>query len=164
MVAGAARIDVNFTIDADGLLTVTATEQTTGRAQHIEVKPSYGLSEQDMMTMLRSSIEHGSDDMHKRLLAQGRVEGERLLLGVRSALEASGDLCSPAERHNIETACQDLSRALKSDKKNVIEQACQMLERATESFAHRRMEQAMRSALAGKSVDDVADDKDNKQE
>ena len=155
MTAGAARIDVSFTIDADGLLTVHAQEQSTGHQQRIEVKPSYGLSEQEMVSMLRQSVEHGKEDMLKRLLLQERVEGQRLLDGVNSALQQAGHLCEAAERKIIDKAISVLARAVQRDTKEDITRAMEELEKATEPFAQRRMEDAMRSALKGRSTQDV---------
>ncbi|MBC6444941.1 MAG: Fe-S protein assembly chaperone HscA [Alphaproteobacteria bacterium GM202ARS2] len=155
MTAGAARIDVSFTIDADGLLTVQAQEQSTGHQQRIEVKPSYGLSEQEMIAMLRQSAEHGRDDMVKRLLLQARVEGRRLLSAVDSALVQAGHLCSVSERKSIDEAISILARAVQRDTKEDITRAMDALEKATEPFAQRRMQEAMRSALKGRSTQDV---------
>ena len=112
MSAGAARIRVTFAIDADGLLTVSAREQTTGVEQTVEVKPSYGLSEQDMATMLRQSLEHARQDMVRRLLAEARVEAERAVLAVRSALAADGTLLSAPERRAIDNTVAGVERAI----------------------------------------------------
>ena len=155
MVAGAARIRVSFAIDADGLLTVTAREQTTGVEQHVEVKPSYGLSEQEMATMLRQSLEHARQDMLRRLLAEARVEAERAVLAVRSALAADGELLSAPERRTIENAVAGVERAVGGTDRETINGWLERLNDETQAFAQRRMEQGLQRALKGVSIDDL---------
>ncbi|MBC6497907.1 MAG: Fe-S protein assembly chaperone HscA [Alphaproteobacteria bacterium GM7ARS4] len=156
MAAGMARIDVTLTIDVDGLLTVEAQEQQSGVKQSIEVKPSYGVSEDEMASMVRASITHARDDMAMRLGREARVEGERLALAVEKALASSGALCSDEERKTIEAALYTLKESLKQDKRDVIKEAITGLDEATQAFAQRRMEHAMAQGLRGKAVGDVA--------
>ena len=115
MVAGAARIQVTFAVDADGLLTVSAMEKTTGIRAEIAVKPSYGLSEAEMADMLRDSLVHAREDMEQRLLIEARVEGERVLLALNAALAADGSLLSAAERAGIDSGIAKLRRAIKGE-------------------------------------------------
>ena len=149
MTAGAARIRVTFAIDADGLLTVSADEKTTGVAQRVEVKPSYGLSEDDMARMLRDSLEHAQDDMLRRLLIESRVDAKRAVNAVQSALKADGDLLDSSERAAVTGAVAKVEAAMKGEDREAIEQAVESLEHATLSFAERRMDRGIRKALAG---------------
>jgi len=153
MVAGAARIRVAFQVDADGLLTVSAREATTGIEQRVEVKPSYGLTEDEMAAMLRASLEHGEEDMLARLLAEARVEAERTLLAVRAALTADSDLLSSGERAAIESAMERVAAQLPGSDRDAIAAAAAALEEATQVFAERRMDRGIKGALAGVSVD-----------
>ena len=155
MVAGAARIRVTFAIDADGLLTVTAREQTTDVEQRVEVKPSYGLSEQDMAAMLRQSLEHAQQDMLLRLLAEARVEAERAVLAVRSALAADGALLSAPERRVIDNTVAGVERAIGGTDREAINGWLERLDDETQAFAQRRMEQGLQRALKGVSIDDL---------
>jgi molecular chaperone HscA len=153
MVAGAARVRVTFQVDADGLLTVSAREATTGVEQRVEVKPSYGLTEDEMADMLRQSLEHGEADMLARLLAEARVEARRSLLAVRAALEVDSDLLSPDERKAIDAAMNTLEQEIAGSDRDAIAAATAALEAATQAFAERRMDRGIRSALAGVSVE-----------
>ena len=153
MVAGAARIRVTFQVDADGLLTVSAREATTGVEQRVEVKPSYGLSEDEMARMLRNSMEHGEADMLARLLAEAKVEAERARLAVAAALAADGDLLSADERTAIDAALARVQSATGGSDRDAIAAAAAALEEATKAFAERRMDRGIRGALAGVSVD-----------
>ena len=155
MSAGAARIRVTFAIDADGLLTVSAREQTTGVEQTVEVKPSYGLSEQDMATMLRQSLEHARQDMVRRLLAEARVEAERAVLAVRSALAADGTLLSAPERRAIDNTVAGVERAIGGTDREAINGWVERLDDETQAFAQRRMDQGLRRSLQGVSIDDL---------
>ena len=156
MTAGAARIRVAFNIDADGLLTVSAREETSGVEQHVEVKPSYGLSEDDMARMLRESMEHAGEDMVARLLAEARVEAGRALGALEAALSADGDLCPDNEKGEISAGIADLKTAMAGEERDAINLAVEDLDRLSRPFAERRMEKGIRKALAGKSVDEVA--------
>lgn len=153
MAAGAARIRVTFTVDADGLLTVSARETTTGVESEVQVKPSYGLSEDEMADMLKDSLEHAQEDMAARVLAEAKVEAKRNALAVNAALSHDGDLLSPEERAIIDQALTLLDRACAGDDRDVVLAAGEALETATKPFAERRMDRGIRKALAGVSMD-----------
>src|SRR5262249_52809808 len=123
MTAGAARIRVTFAVDADGLLTVSAQERTTGIAQRVEVKPSYGLSHEDMADMLYDSLEHAEEDMAARLLTEARVEARRSLLALDVALAKDGTLLSGEERATIDTGRARLEAAIAGDDRDKINAA-----------------------------------------
>ncbi len=152
MTAGAARILVTFSLDADGLLTVEARDTQSNKAQTVEVRPSYGLSEEEMTTMLKDNIAHGRDDMDKRLLIKSRVEAERLAQAVRTALKATPELCQSEEKASIDKGLRDLEKAIAGDCRDTIEDAIQILDQATQPFAERRMNTAMGKALRGQSI------------
>jgi molecular chaperone HscA len=143
---------VTFTVDADGLLTVSATEATTGIAQSVEVKPSYGLAEEDMARMLKESWENAREDMNARLLTEARVDAERLVLAVRAALASDGDLLDGAERGAVDAALDDVARAVAGSDREAILGSVEALESATQTFAERRMDRGIRSALAGVEI------------
>ena len=155
MVAGAARIRVSFAVDADGLLTVSAQETTTGVEQQVAVKPSYGLDEEQMARMLRAALEHGRDDMAQRLLAEAVVEARRSLLAVQAALKADGHLLSADERQAIETQLAQVESACAGSDREAVLAASEALEQATKGFAEKRMDHGIRQALAGQTVGDV---------
>jgi molecular chaperone HscA len=152
MAAGAARVRVTFQVDADGLLSVAAREKTTGVEASVAVKPSYGLSDGQIERMLRDSYEHAKDDMHARALAEHRVDGERLVDAVRSALAADGALLSDEERAEIERDLAALAKALSGQNHRAIKAATEALNRTTESFAARRMDASVKRALAGQKI------------
>jgi molecular chaperone HscA len=152
MVAGAARIRVSFQVDADGLLSVSATEKTTGAEASVLVKPSYGLADSDIERMLRDSFEHAKDDMHARALAEQRVEGQRLIEATRSALQADAALLTPAERQAIDEAIEKLQEILPATDHRAIKHAAEVLSRATADFAARRMDEGVRRALSGRRI------------
>ncbi len=156
MAAGAARIRVTFAVDADGLLTVGAAEQTTGIEQQVAVKPSYGLSEDEMATMLYESMAHASDDMVRRLLAEARVEARRVSLAVASAIEADGELLADGEREEIAATMAALDAAIAGEDRDAIGAVVEDLEKVTRAFAERRMDRGIRAALQGRDIDDVA--------
>lgn len=155
MTAGAARIRVTFTVDADGLLTVSAQETTTGIEQRIEVKPSYGLTEDEMAKMLRDSLVHARDDMEQRLLAENRVEARRSQLAVESALKVDGDLLTAEERADIDRVLAHLTEATQGADREAIQASMADLESVTKAFAERRMDRGIRSALTGMSVQNL---------
>jgi molecular chaperone HscA len=155
MTAGAARIRVTFAVDADGLLTVSAEERTTGVAQRIEVKPSYGLSHEDMADMLYDSLEHAEDDMTRRLLTEARVEANRSLLALDAALAKDGKLLSAEERAALDAARSRLQAAVKGEDRDEINAAAEALETLSKPFAERRMDRGIREALSGMSVKDL---------
>jgi molecular chaperone HscA len=156
MTAGAARIRVTFAVDADGLLTVSAAEQTTGVEQQVQVKPSYGLSEDEMANMLRDSMEHAREDMEVRVLTEARVEAERSALAVRAALKVDGDLLTEAERATIETALARVGETCGGTDRAAIQEAAEALEQSTKGFAERRMDRGIRQALAGQDVEEIS--------
>jgi molecular chaperone HscA len=153
MAAGAARILVTFQVDADGLLSVSAREQTTGVAASIAVKPSYGLSDSDIARMLRESFEHAADDAATRVLAEARVEADQLVEIVRNALEADGALLDDGERAAIEQSIAQLVARRDDDDAAAIRAGIDALNRASADFAARRMDRSVHRALAGKRVD-----------
>jgi molecular chaperone HscA len=152
MVAGAARVRVTFQVDADGLLSVTAREASSGAEASVTVKPSYGLADADIERMLRDSVEHARDDMHARALQEHRVEGERLAAAVRGALKSDAAMLEPGEGAEIERLLAALQAALGGNDHRAIKQASDALNRATEPFAARRMDASVRQALAGKRI------------
>jgi molecular chaperone HscA len=158
MAAGAGRIRVNFSVDADGLLTVSAVEKTTGVSARIEVKPSYGLGEDDMARMLRESMEHARDDMERRLLIEARVEAERVLLALAAALAKDGALATPAERSRMEQLAAQIRTAVAGEDRDLINGLAERLEEAARPFAQRRIDLALHGALAGHRLDEVEAD------
>jgi molecular chaperone HscA len=156
MAAGAARIRVTFTVDADGLLNVSAREQGSGVEAQVAVKPSYGLSDDQIATMLRESFTTAEADMKARALTTAKVDAERMLLATQSALDADGDLLSAQERQSIDAAMASLRQAAaNSADPAVVEAAVQSLAKGTEAFAARRMNEGIRKALAGKNVEAI---------
>ena len=152
MVAGAARIRVTFTVDADGLLSVAAREQVSGVEARIEVKPSYGLSDAQIAEMLQSSFSTAEADMRARSVVEARVDAQRMLLATQSALDADGDLLQDAERHAIDAAMDALRAVAPSDDAAAIEAQTKTLAQATEAFAARRMNRGIAQALSGKNI------------
>ncbi len=155
LVAGAARIRVTFAVDADGLLTVSAMETTTGAEQQVAVKPSYGLDEEEMAKMLRAALEHGREDMAQRVLAESVVEAKRSALAVQAALGVDGHLLSDQERQGIEDALARVEAAVQTTDRDAVIAAAENLEAATKGFAEKRMDHGIRKALAGLAVGDV---------
>jgi molecular chaperone HscA len=155
MVAGAARIRVSFQVDADGLLSVSAREETSGVEAAIAVKPSYGLADDDIARMLQEGFRSADADMLARTLRQSQVEAERLLLGTRSALSADADLLTPTERAAIESLMNDLQARASGSDHHAIDDAVEALAKGTETFAAERMNRGIRQALAGRSIDEV---------
>ncbi len=152
MAAGAARIRVTFTVDADGLLSVSAKEQTSGVEAHIDVKPSYGLSDEQIAKMLQDGFATAAQDMQARALVEARVDADRMLLATQSALDIDGHLLTADERSSIDALMTALLQQKASDDAAAIEAATQALAKGTESFAAQRMNQGIRQALAGKNV------------
>jgi molecular chaperone HscA len=155
MTAGAARIRVTFAVDADGLLTVAAEERTTGVHQRVEVRPTYGLSHDDMADMLYDSLDHAEHDMTLRLLTEARVEARRNLLALDAALEKDGALLSAAERAGLDDARRALEQAMAGEDRDAINGAAEALEARVKPFAERRMDRGIREALAGLSMQDL---------
>jgi len=156
MAAGAGRIRVTFQVDADGLLSVTAREQTTGRQAQIEVKPSYGLSDDEIAGMLKDSFNHASEDAFKRALREAQVEAQRLLEATQTALAEDAQLLSTLERAHIENCVAKLQAVLLGDDRRAIDSAMSALGHATDEFAARRMNQGVQRALSGKKIAEIS--------
>jgi len=155
MAAGAARIRVTFTVDADGLLSVNAKEQGSGVEARIDVKPSYGLSDDEIARMLQESFSTAQQDMQARALAEAQIDADRMILATQSALAADADLLSPNERAQIDSLIVGLADARTHGDAATIEAATQALAKGTESFAAERMNRGIRQALAGKNIEAV---------
>jgi molecular chaperone HscA len=155
MAAGAARIRVTFTVDADGLLNVSAKEQVSGVEARIDVKPSYGLSDEQIATMLKESFTTAQEDMRARALVEARVDADRLLIAIHSALDADGDLLTSEEREAVDIAMQALDVARLGDDAGSIEAVSKSLANATEAFAAMRMNRGISQALAGKNIENI---------
>ncbi|HHX8353516.1 TPA: Fe-S protein assembly chaperone HscA [Vibrio alginolyticus] len=156
MAAGAAHIRVTYQVDADGLLSVTAMEKSTGVQSEIQVKPSYGLSENEVADMLRDSMTHAKEDMQARALAEQRVEADRVIEGLIAAMQADGDdLLSEQEKQNLIKAIEALIELRNGDDADAIEQGIKDTDKASQDFASRRMDKSIRAALSGQSVDDI---------
>ncbi|HSA69303.1 MAG TPA: Fe-S protein assembly chaperone HscA [Burkholderiales bacterium] len=152
MAAGAARVRVSFQVDADGLLSVSARESTSGVEASVNVKPSYGLGDADIERMLRDSFEHAREDMHARALAEQRVDGQRLIEATRAALAVDSVLLNEQEKGEIEAAMALLERLLPGTDHRAIRKASEALNHASESFAERRMDEGIKRALAGRKI------------
>jgi len=157
MVAGAARIRVTFTVDADGLLQVAAREQVSGVEAQIIVKPSYGLSDDQIALMLQESFSTAQVDMRARALVEARVDAQRLVLATHSALQADGDLLSAQERVAIDTAIAALQTSAQGDDAALIEATSKTLAQVTEAFAAQRMNRGIAKALSGHTLDSLQD-------
>ena len=155
MNAGAARIRVTLTVDADGLLTVQAQELISGVQAHIEVKPAYGLSDDDIMRMLNDGTEHADHDMHARSLREAIVNAQQLLQSLDGALLSDADLLSAQEKSSIMALIKKLQDALLSDSATTIETATDALSKGTENFAALRMNRSIQQVLSGKSIEEV---------
>jgi len=155
MVAGAARIRVTFTVDADGLLAVSARELASGVEASVAVKPSYGLADDEIARMLGESFGTAEEDMRDRALREARVEAERMLLATRSALAADADLLSGTERAVIDALADRVEREAASDDAAVVEAAVKALAEGTEAFAAERMNRGIRRSLTGRRVEEV---------
>ena len=156
MVAGAARIRVTFTVDADGLLNVAAKEQVSGVEAQIDVKPTYGLGDDQIAQMLKDSFTTAQADMQARALAEARVDADRMLIATQTALNADGDLLSAVERADIDAQMAALRSAKEqSTEAAAIEAATKALALGTEAFAAERMNRGIRQALAGKNISAV---------
>ncbi|MFN3017484.1 Fe-S protein assembly chaperone HscA [Vibrio coralliilyticus] len=156
MAAGAAHIRVTYQVDADGLLSVTAMEKSTGVQSEIQVKPSYGLSDDEVANMLRDSMTYAKDDMMARALAEQRVEADRVIEGLLAAMQADGDdLLSEAEREALIKSIESLIELRNGDSADAIEQGIKDTDKASQDFASRRMDKSIRAALSGQSVDDI---------
>ena len=155
MVAGAARIRVTFTVDADGLLSVDANEQVSGVKARIDVKPSYGLLDAEIARMLQESFSTAQQDMKARALAEARLDADRMILATQSALATDADLLSPDERAQIDDLMASLRDTRTHSDAAVIEAATQALAKSTEAFAAERMNRGIKKALAGKNIESI---------
>jgi molecular chaperone HscA len=153
--AGMVRAEVTFLVDADGILRVMAKDLGTGNETSIEVKPSYGLGEDEVERMLRESFEHADEDVRARLLVEQRVEADRILLALRGALAADGDVLSADERKLIDSAAKTVEELKAGTDHNAIRQAIEALDHASAEFAKRRMDRAFQREMAGKRLDEV---------
>lgn len=153
MAAGAARIRVTFTVDADGLLSVAAKEMLSGVQAQIDVKPSYGLSDDQIAAMLQDSFTTAEVDMKARALVEARVDGDRMLLATQSALDADGHLLSAEDRVRIEAAMQALRHAVQNEQDaKTLEDVTTALAQGTEAFAAERMNHSIQKALSGQNI------------
>ena len=155
MAAGAARIRVTFTVDADGLLSVNAKEQVSGVEARIDVKPSYGLSDDEIARMLQDSFSTAQQDMQARALAEAKVDADRMILATQSALAADADLLSANELAQVDSLIALLTDVRAHGDAATIEAATQALAKGTEAFAALRMNRGIRQALAGKNIEAV---------
>ncbi|USD41716.1 Fe-S protein assembly chaperone HscA [Vibrio sp. SCSIO 43135] len=156
MAAGAAHIRVTYQVDADGLLSVTAMEKSTGVQAEIQVKPSYGLSDDEVANMLKDSMTYAKEDMDARALAEQRVEADRVIEGLIAAMQADGDeLLSDQEKQQLLKAIESLIALRNGDDSPAIEQGIKDTDKASQEFASRRMDKSIRAALSGQSVNDI---------
>ncbi|MGR5212663.1 Fe-S protein assembly chaperone HscA [Vibrio rotiferianus] len=156
MAAGAAHIRVTYQVDADGLLSVTAMEKSTGVQSEIQVKPSYGLSDDEVANMLRDSMAFAKEDMQARALAEQRVEADRVIEGLIAAMQADGDeLLSETEKQELLRVIESLIELRNGDDVSAIEQGIKDTDKASQDFASRRMDKSIRAALSGQSVNDI---------
>ncbi|MFA0440011.1 Fe-S protein assembly chaperone HscA [Vibrio sp. 10N.286.49.C2] len=156
MTAGAAHIRVTYQVDADGLLSVTAMEKSTGVQSEIQVKPSYGLSDEEVTNMLKDSMTFAKEDMLARALAEQRVEADRVIEGLVAAMQADGDeLLDEAGKQALMNAIESLIQLRNGDSADAIEQGIKDTDKASQDFASRRMDKSIREALAGQSVDNI---------
>jgi molecular chaperone HscA len=157
--AGIARVKVRFAVDADGLLTVSAEEKTTGIMQSVQVKPSYGLAEGQIEAMLLESMKNAQKDILERLLIEARVEAERQIVEVESAIRLDGQLLSETETKQIKRQMQVLKNACAGEDRDYIDVEVQELARVTANFAQRRMDKAIGSALKGTHIENALENK-----
>jgi molecular chaperone HscA len=158
MPAGIARVEITYAVDADGILQVSARELTTGIEQKIQVKPTYGLGEEEVEAMLVESIEHAEEDVSERFLVEWRVEGDRILGSLESAFRLDGELLSAAERGAVEERMQGLRDAMAGADYLAIKAWIESVDAATKEFAERRMNKHVALAMAGHRVEEFADD------
>jgi len=155
MGAGMARILVTYDVDADGILHVSAEETTIGKRASIEVKPSYGLEDEEVERMIMDSFEHAEGDVTKKLLTEARVDGQRILTALEAALAQDGALLSADERAEIDAEAEHLRTALRGDRVRAITEAIEKLDETSAEFAVRRMNRSIRAALAGRSAEQM---------
>ncbi|WP_133470596.1 Fe-S protein assembly chaperone HscA [Paraglaciecola marina] len=156
MAAGAAHIRVTFQVDADGLLNVTAMEKSSGVKADIQVKPSYGLDDSEIATMLKASMEHAQDDMQARMLKEQQVEAARVYETLTAALHADGaTLLNKEERQIIEQGLVELQTLAQGTDKEAIKTGIENVDKLSQVFAERRMDQSIKNAFSGQSVDQI---------
>ena len=156
MAAGAAHIRVTYQVDADGLLSVTAMEKSTKVQASIQIKPSYGLTDEEVTAMIKSSFDNAQEDLQARELAEQRVEADRVIESVIVALQADGaELLSTDEFHHIETVLKQLMDVKQGSDRDAIAQGIKALDTATQEFAARRMNASINKALTGKNLSDI---------
>jgi molecular chaperone HscA len=155
MAAGMARLEVTFMVDADGILSVAAREETTGKEASVKVKPSYGLTEEQVEQMLLDSYEHAEEDLKARMRVEARVEAERILAALDVALAADGALLSPDERAAIDGAAAALRTAMQDGDHRAVRERTTALDAATQTFAERRMNAGIQRAIGGRELGDV---------
>ena len=155
MPAGVARIEITFLVDADGILQVSAREETTGIESFIEVKPSYGLTNEEVEKMLLDSFENAEEDVQQRNLRVARVEGERMLLAMHAAMDTDEKLLSAEERMNIEAVLKELRAVIARDDHKAIRTVTEELDMIARPFAERRMNRAVGMAVHGRSISEV---------
>ncbi|KFZ37126.1 chaperone protein HscA [Shewanella mangrovi] len=155
LAAGAAHIRVTFQVDADGLLSVTAMEKSTGVQSSIQVKPSFGLSDTEIAGMIKDSMTYAKQDIELRMLTEQKVEAARVLESLNAALAADGELLTDAERAEVDGAMQLLAQSAEADNADAIKQAIEQVDAATQAFAAKRMDNSIRAALKGQSVDKI---------
>jgi len=156
MVAGAARIQVAFTVDADGLLSVTATERTKNIQAQITVKPSYGLQDQEIEGMLKDAISYAQDDLEARKLREAQVAAQQVIVSLNSALDTDGDtLLNSQERELIDQALQTLESSTQGTDAITINQSREKLEEICNFYVERRMNLGIQQALTGLKIDNV---------
>jgi molecular chaperone HscA len=156
MAAGAAHIRVTYQVDADGLLSVTAMEKSTSVQAEIQVKPSYGLSDDEIAGMLKDSMTYAREDMQARTLAEQKVEADRVIEGLIAALQEDGDnLLNEQEQQALVKAVERLIELRNGDDADAIEQGIKETDKASQEFASRRMDASIRTALSGHSVDEL---------
>jgi molecular chaperone HscA len=155
MPAGMARLEVTFMVDADGILRVAAREETTGQEASIEVKPSYGLTDDEVEKMILDSFAHAEDDVKARLLAEQRVEADGIVAAARAAMQDAPELLEDGEREAIDAALKGVEAARAGSDHHAIRQAVEALDHASKPFATRRMNRALEQGFRGRAVDAV---------
>jgi molecular chaperone HscA len=157
MPAGIARVEITYAVDADGILQVSARELTTGMEQKIQVKPTYGLTEEEVEQMLVESIEHAEEDVTERFLVEWRVEGDRILSSLESAFALDGELLAPPERAALEERMRGLREAMAGTDYLAVKAWIDSVDAGSKAFAERRMDKHIRQAMAGHRVEEFAE-------
>jgi molecular chaperone DnaK len=153
--AGVPRVELTFLVDANGILSVTATDLRTGRERTVEVKPSHGLTDDELERMLEESIDHAEDDVHQRMVREARVDAETILHVTRAQLVKHAARLVDGEREQIETAMAALARAAAGEDAVAIRDAYDALSQTSEPFARRIMDEALRETVGGRTLEDL---------